>query len=493
MVPRAYRYSVTASPKDVDEKEALRRKRTSPLPQVESKKPALRSTSPVPTKAAPPRTPTPPVAVPIPERSRTPEPKRVPAMQSRAKSGSSSSKESPHDPNALPPAVAALLAVTQIPRPKPGQFKRRPAASRRISIDELVNEWKSEESLKSNLSSSPALSMLLEDQDEEDDQSQPQQNTTEEDYLFARSTSVDSIPSLEDDELSLLSNGSLPTPESLRSRKSISNLRKEKVARSLPASVSCASDHPLVPPSPNEDSDPDDALLLTPKNKSQPPTKPKSSFKSNLTTSFQALKNAISTFSLSTASAQQQSQSSPSSPLSAEMLWSHPFLFPRFSPEIRPAIQGTPSQAQRRYLNPMPLTFEEQEAPYQLALHAPYLAEQILSEAEAQSAPTIQMQTYARGRRKAAASSKRSSLAGSSAGPDPNSEAGRALQSGVRQREPRENSDFLRVVVLEMNMRRGGKLEYGRAKIWLPPRQVSPPGKGRERGVPRRWVGVSAY
>ena len=64
--------------------------------------------------------------------------------------------------------------------------------------------------------------------------------------------------------------------------------------------------------------------------------------------------------------------------------------------------------------------------------------------------------------------------------------------TGVRQREPRENSDFLRVVVLEMNMRREGKLEHGRAKICLPPRQATVPSEEGER-VPKRWVGVSAY
>ena len=45
-----------------------------------------------------------------------------------------------------------------------------------------------------------------------------------------------------------------------------------------------------------------------------------------------------------------------------------------------------------------------------------------------------------------------------------------------RPREPRENSDFLRIVVLEMNMRRVGKLDSGatgKARIWLPPRRES--------------------
>ena len=68
----------------------------------------------------------------------------------------------------------------------------------------------------------------------------------------------------------------------------------------------------------------------------------------------------------------------------------------------------------------------------------------------------------------------------------------------MRQREPRENSDFLRVIVLEMNMRKAGKLgeEGGRARIWLPARRGEGGGGGggdREGGrvVPRRWVGVA--
>jgi hypothetical protein len=65
-----------------------------------------------------------------------------------------------------------------------------------------------------------------------------------------------------------------------------------------------------------------------------------------------------------------------------------------------------------------------------------------------------------------------------------------------RQREPRENSNFLRVIVAEMNMRRSGKLDAkaaGHARVWLPPRAESvlpiravPPGL-----IPERWVGIS--
>jgi len=65
---------------------------------------------------------------------------------------------------------------------------------------------------------------------------------------------------------------------------------------------------------------------------------------------------------------------------------------------------------------------------------------------------------------------------------------------GVRQREHRENSDFLRVVVLEMNMRRTGKLDAkagGRARVWLPPRKQAQECVREEGKVPVRWVGVS--
>jgi hypothetical protein len=72
----------------------------------------------------------------------------------------------------------------------------------------------------------------------------------------------------------------------------------------------------------------------------------------------------------------------------------------------------------------------------------------------------------------------------------------------TRQREPRENGDFLRMVVLEMNMRRNGKLRDDiptRAKVWLPPRKIGPSrlmsadGNAEEpdNAIPQRWIGVA--
>jgi hypothetical protein len=285
--------------------------------------------------------------------------------------------------------------------------------------------------------------------------------------------------------------------------------------RSVPAVEECPFDHPLAPQS-DEDEE-EDVLQLSLRNKpSKTRKKPSSSsFKSNLTLSLQSLKNAaLSSISSLRSSSNNKSSSSPppsrnpsSSAHLDDMLWSHPFLFPRFSSEVRPASPdnsqksasaAASSKSSSQYLNPMPLTFEEQEAPFQKALHEPYLLE--ASEDSDDAAPTIQMRTYTsrqqsrrgKGRRPVAAS------------PDPNSEAGRALlgapaADAPRTREVRENSDFLRIVVMEMNMRRLGKLESaGRARIWLPPREATPiagrsSSSSPSKPVPNRWIGISAY
>ena len=65
----------------------------------------------------------------------------------------------------------------------------------------------------------------------------------------------------------------------------------------------------------------------------------------------------------------------------------------------------------------------------------------------------------------------------------------------VRPREQRANSDFIRVAVLEMAMRRAGKLGdrcSGRARLALPPRKCSAqPYRVGADGVPARWIPIS--
>ncbi|KAF1999881.1 hypothetical protein P154DRAFT_436086 [Amniculicola lignicola CBS 123094] len=381
-----------------------------------------------------------------------------------------------HKADAIPPAVAALLAVTAIP-PMPSRRKRRPTQDRTVSMDELIQEWKQDDSdVSMSLVGSP-LDILLDRVDElDDDYGSLRSLEQEKDSVVSRSISSDSIsstmpPSLDPDAPSFISNwDALSTPESY-SRRSSPDQRKKIV--SSPPKEDCILDHPLL------HFTPDDAEVLANLDMADlvsspsPSTARFKSFKSNLTASFQALKSAAKSFSNFTA---------PSVP--PEDLLTRSLLTPKFTSEMRPRqLQGLPSPALRRYLNPQVTSI----SPSELSMH---LHDSLSLDPETEPlAPMIQMQTYDRRHSRSSRRSRKSS-------PDMSTEAGRALAAAtpaVRQREPRENSDFLRVIVLEMNMRRVGKLDakaVGRARIWLPPRKG---GEGRggsekEGGVPERWV-----
>jgi hypothetical protein len=59
---------------------------------------------------------------------------------------------------------------------------------------------------------------------------------------------------------------------------------------------------------------------------------------------------------------------------------------------------------------------------------------------------------------------------------------------GLKQREPRENRDFLRIFVCEMAMKKAGKLRAeaeGHARMWLPP--VGEGARTRENRGEERW------
>src|ERR1700761_3306990 len=163
MVPRSFKYS--SSPprmQELDEKKSLHRNVPRFVLQEAEKRASLSRQPITRTATEPARMPSQAIPVPISERSHPVE--RPVKSTMRKEAAESEKKDSPaHDPNALPPAVAALLAVTQIPRPKLHQVRRRAGTQRRISIDELVQEWKNEELLSPSYSSSPALNILLED------------------------------------------------------------------------------------------------------------------------------------------------------------------------------------------------------------------------------------------------------------------------------------------------------------------------------------------
>ncbi|KAH9871489.1 hypothetical protein IAQ61_005668 [Plenodomus lingam] len=390
-----------------------------------------------------------------------------------------------HDPSAVPPAVAALLAVTAIPKMPPRRQRKPSAMDRTISMDELIQEWKQDDSeLSSSYGASP-LDLLLGrvDESEDDCGSLMSMEQEKDSILTSRSISSESIPtmppSLDYDNPSYLSShwDNLSTPESL-GRKSLSE-RREKVVSS-PPKEDCVFDHPLLHFGPEESEE----MLQTNARElvSSLPTSNERfrSFKSNLTASIQALKSAAKNFSNFTA---------PSVP--PDDFLTRSLLSPSYTSEMRPKhLEGLPSPELRRYLNPQPAPI----SPTELSMH---LHDSLTLDADADlEAPMIQMQTYERRGR-----SQKSKRAARNAATDPFSEAGRAATTGeptVRQREPRENGDFLRVIVLEMNMRRVGKLDHkavGKARIWLPPRK---PVSGKSAavqlvaGVPNRWVGIAA-
>lgn len=379
-----------------------------------------------------------------------------------------------HKPDAIPPAVAALLAVTAIPR-MPARRRKGALADRSISMDELIREWKQDHSeLASSVVGSP-LDILLGRVDESEDDYgslRSMEQEQEQDSMTTRSISSESIstipPSLDLDAPSFSSTwDNLSTPESY-------GHRREKTVQS-PPKEDCVLDHPLLHFSPDDCEDIANLEISDIVTSSPAPSDRFKSFKSNLTASLQALKSAAKSFSNFTA---------PSVP--PDDLLTRSLLSPRFTSEMRPKqLQGLPSPALRRYLNPPPTPISPSELSMQL--HDSLM----LDADENLSAPMIQMQTY--DRRSRSSSRKRR-------GSDPFSEAGRAASPvpAVRQREPRENSDFLRVIVLEMNMRRVGKLDakaVGKARIWLPPRKPGsnkPPSLQSQSGVPDRWVATAA-
>lgn len=386
-----------------------------------------------------------------------------------------------HDSNAIPPAVAALLAVTAIPKMPPRRTRKHSTMDKRISMDELIQEWKQDDSdTPSSLVGSP-MDLLLGRVDESESEYgslQSIEQDKESSFITSRSISSESIttipPSLDFDDPSFSSHwDNLSTPDSL-SRKSLTE-RRERVVSS-PPKEDCILDHPLLHFGP-EECEEIIATDITEIVSSLPSSTERfKSFKSNLTASLQALKEAAKSFSNFTA---------PSVP--PDDFLTRSLLSPRYTSEMRPKhLEGLPSPELRRYLNPQPAPI----SPTELSMH---LHDSLTLDADADPhAPMIQMQTYERRGRSQKNRRSRTS--------DPFSEAGRVLSNEptVRQREPRENSDFLRVIVLEMNMRRVGKLDskaVGKARIWLPPRKLgssrAPSANGRS-GVPDRWIGLTA-
>lgn len=353
-----------------------------------------------------------------------------------------------------------------------------------------MRSWREDDKPISSVGYGSPMDILLErsDDSEHDYLNSARASSEERVYPASRSTSSDSIPSipsLGEDDHSLLSFSNLSTPGSALKRPSTE--RKERVLSSPPAE-NCALDHPLLRFSVDDYEDTIQVSLPPLETPTKvPPATLRASFKSNLTASLQALKSAAKSFSNFTA---------PSVP--ADDLLTRSLLSPRFTSEMRPKpLQGVPTPAMRRYLNPTAVARPVSRADLSTQLHEALLVGTASFDDVDNTAPMIQLQTYERRHSRSTSRRRRSPSPGSANGAiDPQSEAGRALLApAVRQREPRENSDFLRVIVLEMNMRREGKLDakaMGKARVWLPPRKTGAAGVQDVPGrVPRRWRGMT--
>ena len=469
----------------------------------------------------------------------------VPAINAMTRSR----PESPTQPRLVAPSlgrkaysagsVESLLAATSIPvrrKPKSRKSQRLPDGDHVVDFSRLLSEdmQSREESSLSGSLGNPQLDVLfgtsLDNLEEamfvgSEDTCLPQ--------LSIRSLSSDSVPSLEMDEdstaLSFIS-ATTPSPSSATRRSSY------RRSRLFSSSEACSEDHPLNfswedDPKPINSPDsgrwsPEVRKDDTPK---PSPPKPRSSFRSNLTASLRAIQSAAQTLS----------NFATTTPMNKpdDFLTRSIFTFyPELTDDKRPPPSAeTPSPALRRYLNPdrRPLESHSPSEFYSYSenptVNIPSSRTPDIPNLRPNFPASIQLQTClppaTRSPTGSASSPPRfgpGKLVNVNIRPSSNPSPPRsstrppttdgeeeirttdelvynahtsfhASPNVTRQREPRENPDFLRILVCEMQMRRKGKFEEtaeGRASIWLPPRrEVS---AGIEKESVGRWKSWSA-
>lgn len=468
MVPKSFVYTQARPVRSGEQNEkdvrAIRVRRGPPREEASKES----STRPSKERAAtaPPTTSSKPVVIPAPNRT---------SGLHHRKECHVSLSEAPgrrvntHDPDALPPAVAALLAVTSLPASK--YSPRQLGSAGQSPSPQLLQGFDADDIRPSISSFSPrSWDVLLSPPQESDgDDVSISSDNTIEPTLSVRSTSVDSMPSLSSDLESAISVSTPSTPVRVPS----SDRRQKGV--SSPQPENCVLDHPLLPDQDCESSDKpiaSDTETLHP-DIAIPGAPTRFSFKSNLTASLRVLRSAARSFSNFTAPTPQRDDFLTRSILS---------ISPRFTDERRPqALAEPPDPALRRYLNPSINPAELR------VFHGHGRSRNTRDEPTA----SIQLQTYQR----MSTASKKASAPPVFLSSQCSNETPAEMAPSPRQREPRENSDFLRIVVMEMNMRRSGKLSDsvpGKARMWSKPRQVERREERDDHGIPKRWVGITA-
>lgn len=483
MVPRCFLYSSPAPPSSRRRNGKDLRSGTLPLTQLregEKEEGVVKSTPlSVSTNGS-----SRPIVIPTRSRSKALRQHHGPSAVTQCNSNPLETSPYKHDPEALPPALGTLLAVTSIPHPSQRSSVERHRKCRRRHQKQTpaqglqVGELRAGNSGFATGFTSSSLEILLGAPDELGEaHAAPRSALMCTSEQTARSHSSDSIPSLENDNESTASSSTPSTPGPSSRRVSV---EKRQRALSSPRAQECALDHPLL----SSISEPDrwwseftdrtatlKALVTT------PPVPPKSLLKSNLTAGLRVLKSAARSFSNFTAPVVQHDEN-----LTRSML----VIQPHATDDRRPLPSGEPPDpVLRRYLNPVGAS------PAELHMHSCYFNSRHRSDLPCKF--SVQLQTY---RRSTAVPKKATSppvfLSRYVAGPEAGQEAAQANTAPeIRQREPRENGDFLRVIVMEMNMRREGKLAEnakGKARLWLPPRAPCQRQSRHDGDVRKRWI-----
>jgi len=393
-----------------------------------------------------------------------------------------------HSHDAIPPSVAALLAITNIPPPsRRRSLRQREKTGPRMTVDSIVPRSKvSEKDLSQELrfdlngdldedlslasfERSPLEFLLTPLGELEEELASVHTDSGFASPYSTRTGSFDSLPSL-GDSLSPNHATSVCSPLTPRGGISRSPKRSLKPVTTPPGEL---PEDPLSKMHFEHDKlgfEPFDIKSTTAADKQTQVLAPfKSAFKSNLTASLRALRSAARSLSSFTASS-----IPPDDLLTRSILTIDPRV--PFTDERRPPVlEEEPSEAMRRYLNP---------------------ASNVRPEARG-SSPThsytasIQMQTYRVQRSRSVPRAARQMV--------PTSSSNRAstvvlLPPGPRQREMRENPDFIRIAVMEHLMRKRGKLDdqrEGHARWLLPPRKTTTkPYEIGPGGVPVRWVPI---
>lgn len=432
-----------------------------------------------PPSDARPTTPTSPVQIPTKSKNTAHAPShrtRRDYDEPRHRSNSPRWRDT-HSPDAIPPSVAALLAVTAIP-PQRRSSRQRAIRERekRLTVESFLQSQESEKELSLNFIKGP-LDMLLSPPDDLGDGYSSIGEDTIASPMSTRTLSCGSVPSLAD-SFATETFSSVESPQSVSRGRRVQPTRRSLTPVSSPPGGH--QDHPLY----QTDAETEDLDLTVfdtcpesgEKKGEQRMFGPfRSAFKSNLTASLRALRNAARSIS-----SMNMSSIPPEDFLTRSLLTLEPNV--PFTDERRPpTLEEEPSAAVRRYLNPTQTRFESQASPLAAIPHSSFTA-------------SIQMQTYKVHRSRSAPPGTRTTRSGGEQA-NRGKEAMLSFPHGPRQREMRDNSDFIRVAVMEMAMRRNGKLDDqrpGRARWALPPRKATTkPYEIGSDGVPARWVAVT--